>query len=448
MRSNLSRWLLTAALAGSSLLTVSTASAQPNVRDHRGPRPAPPPPPPPQGAPVADTGPREAPPPPKAEKIGRRRGWTWVAGNWDWKNGAWTWEAGHWEKERRGKRFRERRWENQGGKWVRIEGDWQDDRPNAAPPAPQEEKWQPRAGFVWVRGNWDWNNGNWDWTPGHWERERAGKRWREPRWEQQGGQWVLVAGDWQDDRPNAAPPAPQDEKWEPRRGFVWVKGNWDWKNGNWQWVPGHWERERRGKRWREARWENQGGQWVMSATPGSSSRHRRRTRRACPRALLVAAGQVIEHVFERASIHPLRGTVVCASMAREHDLLFLLSQRTTVQDAIHRGGPRQAAHRQQRRRNHRLHTHQLCCFVDTERGFELLPVVGAELVLERRAVLARDVELPRTRQIRLHGEDRFLLELLPHDVGQARRRIDAHVHRAEQVGRLAVLLDLPEQWLL
>ena len=129
MRSHLSRWLLT--LAGSTLLTVSVASAQPGVRDHRkGPRGAPP------TAPVNAGPPREAPPPPKAEKIGRRNGWVWVSGNWEWKNGQWTWEAGRWEKERRGKRWRHHRWDKQGDVWVRVDGTWDDDRPAAAPPAP------------------------------------------------------------------------------------------------------------------------------------------------------------------------------------------------------------------------------------------------------------------------------------------------------------------------
>src|SRR5215207_6726997 len=120
MRLNLSRWLLT--LAGSTLLTVTVASAQPNVRDHRRGRDVTPP-----NAPVNAGPPREAPPPPKAEKIGRRNGWVWVAGTWEWKNGQWAWESGRWEKERRGKRWKHHRWEKQGDVWVHIDGSWDDD---------------------------------------------------------------------------------------------------------------------------------------------------------------------------------------------------------------------------------------------------------------------------------------------------------------------------------
>ncbi len=100
MRSSLSRWLVTATLAGSTLLAVSVASAQPGVRDHRrgghhGP---------PATAPVNAGPPRDAPPPPKAERIGKRRGFVWVAGEWDWRDGGWAWQAGHWERARKGKR--------------------------------------------------------------------------------------------------------------------------------------------------------------------------------------------------------------------------------------------------------------------------------------------------------------------------------------------------------
>ncbi len=265
MRSNLVRWLLTATLAGGSLLgtQIDEASAQPGERRKLPPR---------KGG--IDTGatvvvdmasPREAPPPPRAEKIGRRRGWTWVTGQWEWSNrGRWEWQAGRWEKERPGKRWRDRRWEQQGTVWVKIDGDWIDDRPAAAPPPMKEEKWQARRGHVWVRGNWDWRNGNWDWVPGHWERERAGKRWRDPKWELQGSVWVRANGDWMDAPrfPTAAPPAPQVEPAVTKAGHIWVRGRWDWHNGDWQWMPGHWERQRASYTWQEGRWENRGGQWT------------------------------------------------------------------------------------------------------------------------------------------------------------------------------------------
>lgn len=264
MRSQLVRWLLTASLAGGTLISVATdASAQPGVRDHRkgGPKG-----PPVVVAPPVVGDPRDAPPPPRAEKIGKRRNFVWVTGQWEWNGGKWEWQAGHWERERHGKRWRERRWEKKGDIWVKIDGDWIDVdlHPTAAPPALQEEKWQPRSGFVWVRGNWDWQNGKWTWVAGHWERERSGKRWREPKWELQGGAWILVNGDWIDAPkfPTAAPPAPQPEKIGTRRGFIWVSGRWDWRNGDWAWTAGHWERERAKLTWQEGRWENKGGQWV------------------------------------------------------------------------------------------------------------------------------------------------------------------------------------------
>jgi len=153
--------------------------------------------------------------------------------------------------------------------------------PTEAPPAPREEKVEARAGFVFVRGQWDWKGGKWAWTPGHWERERAGKKWRESKWENQGGHWKLTAGDWEDagaggapppvavpppgDMPTEAPPPPRDEKHDAARaGFVWIPGQWDWKAGKYDWTPGHWERERAGKKWREAKWEQHDGKWQRS----------------------------------------------------------------------------------------------------------------------------------------------------------------------------------------
>ena len=85
MRSTMYRWLLTASLTSGSLLGISTASAQPEVRDHRTHPPAPPP-----GPDV----PREAPPPPRVEKVARRNGWVWIDGNWEWRHGRWEWQAG------------------------------------------------------------------------------------------------------------------------------------------------------------------------------------------------------------------------------------------------------------------------------------------------------------------------------------------------------------------
>jgi hypothetical protein len=208
-------WLFLAALT-------ATAYAQPDGRDHRRPPPLP----------IHDhradaAEPTEAPPPPKEEAAQPRAGFVWIKGRWDWK-GKWEWMPGHWERERAGKKWQEARWENQGGHWKLVEGSWVDgaaggvtvgvgvganvqvgtpppvavpppagDAPTEAPPAPKDEPQQPRAGFVWVPGQWDWKAGKYDWTPGHWEREQAGKHWRPARWEQHGALWTQVAGGWE-----------------------------------------------------------------------------------------------------------------------------------------------------------------------------------------------------------------------------------------------------------
>jgi hypothetical protein len=145
--------------------------------------------------------------------------------------------------------------------------------PKEAPPGPRDEKYDPRPGFVWVRGRWDWKGGKWDWVSGHWERERAGKKWVEGRWDRKGDTWIYVDGQWvagdagppggppgpPEGRPREAPPPPRAEKRDTRPGFTWVAGHWDWKGGKWDWVEGRWERERAGKRWRDVRWELRDG---------------------------------------------------------------------------------------------------------------------------------------------------------------------------------------------
>src|SRR5690606_9170607 len=150
--------------------TQQTASAQPDVRDHRkqaGPTGAPPAPRERRVPASPDTGPREAPPAPKAETPGTRAGYVWVPGPWDWKNAKWEWVNGHWERERAGKKWREARWEQKGGKWTFVAGGWidagdtptpgpgrpgRDDHPREAPPSPREEKIAARAGYVWISG--------------------------------------------------------------------------------------------------------------------------------------------------------------------------------------------------------------------------------------------------------------------------------------------------------
>src|SRR5437764_14068051 len=74
----------------------------------------------------------------------------------------------------------------------------EDERPREAPPAPKQERFAARAGFLWIPGRWEWHKHHWNWLDGHWERERAGKKWREPRWEARGDTWELVDGEWID----------------------------------------------------------------------------------------------------------------------------------------------------------------------------------------------------------------------------------------------------------
>jgi hypothetical protein len=74
--------------------------------------------------------------------------------------------------------------------------------------------------------------------------------------------------------PVAPPPPPREERVEPRRGWVWVQGNYEMRDGRYFWVGGHWERERPGWRWQPGRWEMRGrryfwvpGAWVAAAPP-------------------------------------------------------------------------------------------------------------------------------------------------------------------------------------
>lgn len=195
--SSLSRWLIPVGLAMASVVSsVPDASAQPEVRDHR--RPAPP-----------SAAPTEAPPPMRTERApAARRGYVWVAGSWDWNRGRWQWTAGHWERQKPGKRWRERRWQQENGTWVRVGGDWDDapQYPDREPPSLREERSAPRRGYVWVRGKWNWSNGDWQWTAGHYERERADARWEDGRWEQREGRWQWSDGGWRDGRDGGRKP--------------------------------------------------------------------------------------------------------------------------------------------------------------------------------------------------------------------------------------------------
>ena len=135
-------------------------------------------------------------------------------------------------------------------------------RPYQAPPAVRYERHVHRPGYVWINGGYDWRDGQYVWVGGRYERERRGYRWREPRWEVRDGVYVRIDGDWIVSGPVAAPPVIREERWAPRRGFVYVRGHWEWNGADWAWAPGHYERERVGYVYREPRWEMRDGVYV------------------------------------------------------------------------------------------------------------------------------------------------------------------------------------------
>ncbi len=159
----------------------------------------------------------------REERLEVKPGEVWVKGRWDWKGGKWEWMAGHAEHEHPGKHWREARWENKAGHFELVEGGWDDGGaptavvtpaagqwPTEAPPPPRDEKWEPKAGEVYVKGRWDWKGGKWEWMAGRWEHEQPGKHWREARWENRNGHYELVDGGWDDGGGAAmAPPPPQ-----------------------------------------------------------------------------------------------------------------------------------------------------------------------------------------------------------------------------------------------
>jgi hypothetical protein len=150
--------------------------------------------------------------------------------------------------------------------------------PTMAPPPPREEKWTPKAGFVWIPGRYEWRVNAYAWIPGHMEREHAGHHWNPGRWENRGGTWAWVEGSWvagaetpppgapvaNDGRPHMAPPPPREEHWNQRPGFVWVAGHYEWRNNAYAWIPGHEERVRANQHWNPGHWDNQNGAWVWT----------------------------------------------------------------------------------------------------------------------------------------------------------------------------------------
>ena len=65
--------------------------------------------------------------------------------------------------------------------------------------------------------------------------------------------------------PTEAPPAPRVEKFAPRRGQVWVAGQYEWRGGKWTWKAGHFEARKKGKRYNGGRWEKKGDRYEWAA---------------------------------------------------------------------------------------------------------------------------------------------------------------------------------------
>lgn len=69
---------------------------------------------------------------------------------------------------------------------------------DTAPPPPRATiVVQPRAGYVWIEGNWQYERGRWVWHEGYWVRERAGQIWVPGAWIQVGARWHWREGRWQ-----------------------------------------------------------------------------------------------------------------------------------------------------------------------------------------------------------------------------------------------------------
>jgi len=61
---------------------------------------------------------------------------------------------------------------------------------------------------------------------------------------------------------NVAPPPLRTEIVPaPRRGYVWVPGDWRWGHKRYNWHRGYWTRDRHGRHWAPARWEQDGNRW-------------------------------------------------------------------------------------------------------------------------------------------------------------------------------------------
>jgi hypothetical protein len=66
-----------------------------------------------------------------------------------------------------------------------------------APPAPRYEVMPaPRAGQVWIQGNWYWGSNDYAWRPGRWEPARPDYDYAPGRWVRADGGYRWVEGSW------------------------------------------------------------------------------------------------------------------------------------------------------------------------------------------------------------------------------------------------------------
>jgi hypothetical protein len=89
--------------------------------------------------------------------------------------------------DRRAVRYERPRYHHAVRHWSRV-----------APPAVRVEVVRPRAGYIWVSGNYSWRDSAYHWSPGYWQPEQVGRQWVPGRWELQEGHYVWVDGYWQD----------------------------------------------------------------------------------------------------------------------------------------------------------------------------------------------------------------------------------------------------------
>jgi hypothetical protein len=173
---------------------------------------------------------------------------------------------GHWERARGGYAWQDGRWEHRGGSWHWIDGHWTG---GGAATVVRNGYDNNRAR---VRDHRDGDNhgGAHD----HGGDGRLDSHTRNP---DGSGVDVVVGGghvNVQVIGPHVAPPPRRAESHgRPKRGFVWINGNYEWRGNAYVWVDGHWERAKANQVWIDGRWEQQGNVYVWSpghwGSPGS-----------------------------------------------------------------------------------------------------------------------------------------------------------------------------------